>query len=487
MANKKNDDVKNAKEGCLALIALSVLILLATVFSMLLQLVPLVIPVVFLILFIVNWYRYKNEDKPHLRNGFWLSEDDMNNYSFVSALIERAKSNRSDVQAAVRNEGIRINKDGRISAKSYRGQNLRNTLESANATIDEYFPVKSHLEGLPQKRWKAARKHYSKYKGFRLAVIVWALFMLFTTSDTFSGFGQYVKGIGDTGRTGMSMVVDLWDDTASDSLAKDSIAATKPDKQQESPAKEEKEEETGDGGLTDNFQTEFAVSLWRALFLMIVIYFVTRFIMMFVFSFKYKKPPFVDMGNVFEYNVRYEDKPRKKAKNEQKSKSGNSTKEKAESAENTEEREETEKSIAQPSEPQSIEKPQRTKEREMFASWADQFKQDGYTVGGNWDNWDNSGDWKNLAISLTIGGIRVNGTIEYYTKGKQLYYGIQKADENDEVSQTLLNSDAFKGMMNELGMFVKNDEWWYCLKHVSFDDAFPQYKEFIDYVNKLDS
>lgn len=122
MGNKKNDDVKEAKKGCLVLIALSVLILLVTMMSMFLQLVPLVVPAVFLILFIVNWYHYRKEDRPHLRNGFWLSEDDMDRYSLVSTVLETEKNNRNAVQAAVKNEGIHINQNGRISARSYRGK-----------------------------------------------------------------------------------------------------------------------------------------------------------------------------------------------------------------------------------------------------------------------------------------------------------------------------------------------------------------------------
>lgn len=477
MGNKKNDDVKEAKKGCLVLIALSVLILLVTMMSMFLQLVPLVVPAVFLILLIVNWYHYRKEDRPHLRNGFWLSEDDMDRYSLVSTVLETEKNNRNAVQAAVKNEGIHINQNGRISARSYRGKNLRNTLENANATIDEYLPVKIYLEGLPQERWKSARKHYSKYKGFLLAVIVWVFFMLFTTSDTINGFKQYVKGVGSTGGAGVSMVVDLWDDLLSNSTEDSTVA--KSENQQKATTEEDKnkKEESGMGALVDNFGTEFAGSLWKALILMVVVYFVMRFIIMFVFSSKYKKPPFVDMTNVFEYNVCYVDKPRRR----QRKSSRQRVTEEDDNVENTE------TPITQLSDLRHIETPQRTEENEVFALWADRLKQNGYAVGGNWVDWNNSGDWKNLTVPLTVAGIRVHGTIEYYVKGKQLYYGIQKADENDKVSQTLLNSDAFKTMMNDFGMSVKNNEWWYCLKHVSFEDAFSQYKNFIDIINKLSS
>ena len=124
-------------------------------------------------------------------------------------------------------------------------------------------------------------------------------------------------------------------------------------------------------------------------------------------------------------------------------------------------------------------RPHLSRQQEAFNSWAAALKDKGYDVSGNWDNWENAGDWKNLGVVSRIENVPVRLTIEYYAKRKQIYYGIAKVDEEDVVSQELLNSAAFQNIITENGLTVKNNEWWYCLKLSSFDRVFEEYCELL--------
>ena len=144
MANKKSD-AENAKNGCLALVGISILVLLFTVLSMMIQLIPIITPALFIILLFTNWYKYRFVYKPLRINGFWLSKNEKNKFMSVADYICTAQRNKDYVHAAVQNEGIRINQDGRISAKSYRGKDLRNVLDNAYSTINEHIPTYRYL------------------------------------------------------------------------------------------------------------------------------------------------------------------------------------------------------------------------------------------------------------------------------------------------------------------------------------------------------
>lgn len=126
-----------------------------------------------------------------------------------------------------------------------------------------------------------------------------------------------------------------------------------------------------------------------------------------------------------------------------------------------------------------IMRPCLSEQQEAFDSWAAALKDKGYDVSGNWNNWDNAGDWKNLGIVSQIENVPVRFAIEYYVKKKQVYYGIAKVDGEDEVSQELIHNPVFVKFMSDSGMQVKNNEWWYCLKLSSLDRVFSEYCELL--------
>ena len=465
------------------MVGISILVLLFTVLSMMIQLIPIITPALFIILLFTNWYKYRFVYKPLRINGFWLSKNEKNKFMSVADYICTAQRNKDYVHAAVQNEGIRINQDGRISAKSYRGKDLRNVLDNANSTINEYIPTYRYLKHLPQNRWKATKRHFVRYKGFAYSIAIWAIFLLCSTGNITQGFKQYVSGIGETGKSGVSFVINMWKSALSSESSNDTITTTSklhPDNTETS---------TNTPNVIDNPTQDFAGALWESLFLLLATYVTAILIFTIYFRLRYKKPPLVEVDNVFTYNVRYEKKPRSKSSPKQPKENSNKPTEKTTTLEAQQDSTPTSDGLQTTNanvlaDQQSDMKLHHSKEEEQYNLWAKRLQEDGYTVLGNWENWDNVGEWKNLNIIVTIEGVEVSATIEYYTKGKQLYYGIRKSKETDQVSQTLLNSETFNKLITEFDMSVKNNEWWYCSKSVAFENAYGQYHNFINAITQ---
>ena len=126
-----------------------------------------------------------------------------------------------------------------------------------------------------------------------------------------------------------------------------------------------------------------------------------------------------------------------------------------------------------------------SEQQEAFNSWAVALSDKGYDILGNWDNWDNAGEWKNLGVISQIENVPVRLAIEYYTKRKQVYYGIAKVDDEDKVSQELMNSETFQNIITENGLTVKNNEWWYCQRFSSLDCVFEEFCKLLASVERL--
>lgn len=126
---------------------------------------------------------------------------------------------------------------------------------------------------------------------------------------------------------------------------------------------------------------------------------------------------------------------------------------------------------------------QRSKEESLFISWANNLKNENYNVIGNWENWEDSGLWKNLAVVSSINGVDIRIIVEYYVKSNKIYFGIAKLNDEEKVSQELLNSKIFQNIITENGLTIKNNEWWYCLKFSTFDKVFQEYRHLIKVIN----
>ncbi len=453
----KSKESQNAWQSFLALVAIGVLVILFTIIIILIKLIPVVFPALALILFFVYVY-YTKQEKTDREMGFWLYSSEKEKFKTLYFTLSQAYRKRKEVDDAVVREGHHINKNGRISAKSYRGSDLQGALDEANATISEYEPLYSALENQPVHRWKKCKKHYSRKLGFGFATLFWIIFLLFSADNLGQNFSQYFAEIRGVGSSGFSTVGELWGlkdrDTTSIANLDDSVISV-----EVSADNVEVSAESVEG------KQSFSSLLWENLFWSLVAYFIFWLIGVIIFYARYKKPPIVSINNVDTYVA-----PQREREKESKPVGHNTA------LSNT----------AKKQEPQRVNNSSDkdlsswSKEQKIFNAWAESLKREGYNPVGNWENWEEKNDWKNMAVELLIGEVVVNVTIEYYAAENQLYFGIQKHKEGDRVLQSVLNNETLKKIARDFGLTMKNNEWWYYLKFVSFDQAYPEYKKFIE-------
>lgn len=450
----------------------------------------IIAPLVALVLFLVNLISYRKEDLPQRAYNFWLTDSERMYFKKVVMILSNAKQEVDDVEDTLSIKGISRNRDGQINRRSNDSKKLRARENDANDTIREYFPVFEELQYRPYRRWKKARKHYSNTLGFGCIIVILALLAgINALTKTFADNDERLSSVS-------SSVSEIVDSTEAIEL---------------SELTENTEEDSSGNAV---LLTLYGISIGgiRFLLLLTIIWFVPWVIGRIRFNRKNPEPPLVEVDNVDSYLKSFlafkeadEDlKLIKKATRKQKREDRRQAKEqkKAEKIRAAERRKEEvanakaaaevkvetlEKPAAEPSRSAPVapttDMPQRSREENLFISWADALRKGGYEVSGNWDNWKNAGQWKNMAVVSSISDKRLRITVEYDTKSRKIYYGIAKLDGEDTVSQELLNSEKFMQIMSEGGLSVKNNEWWYCMKFSSFDNVFQEYRHLIDTVN----
>lgn len=160
----------------------SVVLLLAVVVLLLFGLLAVVLaasPLIFLVLYLINQIAYLSSDKRRKRDFFWLTYDERELFKSSWEDFSAALRTKKYVEAAVEREGIRLNQNGQISVRSYRGQDLKAQLDNANYVIGQTAPVIEALENRPQKQRKKGRKHYSSAWGFGLSLLVFLGFVCY--------------------------------------------------------------------------------------------------------------------------------------------------------------------------------------------------------------------------------------------------------------------------------------------------------------------
>lgn len=307
MANKKKDDgTENIKNTCGCVLALSVIIIVGTIISIIFQLVAVVIPAIVLIVFLVNWYKYKHEDKFRRMLRFKFTEDDRDQFKQLYNNICWAKDKKQRVADEVNRKGIHINQNGRISARSYYGQELQGALDNANNLLDESLPQYNYMSKLPRKWWKTSRNHFTKAIGWGMAIFVWAVYMLAASESIGRDFSNYFSNIGDTASGGFGMVANLW----STIIFGNEPDSTKVEAIKISPS----DNDTSDNGTDATPPTEtkntgeyyFPYVLWTAFFLMLVTFPVAWIVGIIIFVIKYRRPPELTINNVDDYCVQSE-------------------------------------------------------------------------------------------------------------------------------------------------------------------------------------
>ena len=288
MADKKEPSIKETI-GCL--LAFTIIFAILVVFTVIVQSIPVLLPPIFLIAFVVNYTSWRKTDRfVAKRLKFWLTDTEKRQYIELSNSIVYYHNKKKNAQNAAVNEGIRVNQNGRLSAKSYRGQDLQGAIDESEAFLNEKIPVLDEFQKRPRMRWKTARKHFSKSIGFGMAIIVWLVFFFVNADNIVDNYSKYVYNIGDTAQSGFSIIGDLW----MDAIHSDSTNISKNIDYKNLNINKNDEVQKDS---YDEFLTVFIIA---TLFL-IVAYFIALIIGIIVFRLKYRKPPLVNAGNVISY------------------------------------------------------------------------------------------------------------------------------------------------------------------------------------------
>lgn len=465
------------------------IIIIMGVIFLVLALATLLAPIVVLILFLINWISYLVQDRKRRATNFWLSESEQEEYKKTAYLLARAENEKRTVQDSVTIHGISRNQDGQISQRSYVGKGLRERENTANSLINEYTPVYSELRFKPYTRWKKARSHYSKAFGYGFIIFVIAAM-----------FG--IVQLGDViGNKPLDLI-----------FKSETVDSTKVVKQQKVPEqgiKTKKSKYQTDDSSEMNGLEIYGVSIGIMsgfLATLAIIWIIGWLIGRIRFGLKNPEPPLVSIDNVDTHIYEFKKKMTKKETERQQRKEKlikkKEQKRVAKKQAKDEKKRLAEKKLKETDNPQNITKKtsdipltrtetatyeakennehQRSKEENMFIFWANSLKNEGYNVIGNWENWYSSGQWKNIAIVSSINGINIRITIEYYEKSNRIYFGIAKLNDEEKVSQELLNSKTFQNIITENELTIKNNEWWYCLKFSTFDKVFQEYQHLIE-------
>ena len=484
--------------GCIIIVIVLAIIWLAFAFA------TVILPIVVLTLFLVNWIRYMVQDRKRRATNFWLSAQEQEQFEKAANMIAYAEDEREKVQNLVTVRGISRNQDGQISQRSYEGKDLRGRENTANSLIDKYTPIYSELQSRPYNRWRKARSHYAKAFGFGVIILVVAA--LFGISE--------LRDVSENKSSDSTLVSETGDSTK--------IVSSEVTEQNEKVELSEQTAKSTDDS-TENSNLESFIKALLSLFGMsigimagllaavAILWLIGWLIGRIRFGLKNPEPPLVSMNNVDTYVEKYMEKlVQKEAERKQREENLRQKREQKRIAKeqaktekirvaekNTEETEtqkvEDKKPDVQTPEPETLviepnpvtnEVSQRSKEENMFMSWADTLRESGYDIIGNWENWANAGQWKNLAVVSSINDVPVRIIIEYYAKSRKIYFGIAKFSDKDKLSQELLDSDAFQKIISDCGLTVKSTGWWYCMKYSSFDNIFQEYQQLIEKIIK---
>lgn len=294
MAKKQNNDLKTglAVYGCVFICGIIMVIgvLLKTAFVVVLKALPLIVPIVFLFCCMYNIFKYNREDKKHIKSGFQLTEYEKSRLSEVKYNLSWAYDKKEECKGIIQNEGLRFRKDGRLSQKNYRAQDVQGALDNADKIISDNYPVYEMLCGLPNERYKSARKHFSKYTGFAFAFVLW-LGMLFSYDNPNSAgivaeVKNYVANIKKTAKDGKDVAFSIFKNNEKAKDDKDSANVGMQSEQIDNNIAEEQDKET-DENITDiSFADHFVKIFW----VLVISYIVVRLLAMAYFMIKIKKP-----------------------------------------------------------------------------------------------------------------------------------------------------------------------------------------------------
>ena len=179
MATQEKNKKRNEKiNGCiLVVLVIAALIIIGV------QMIPLIAPFVVAISALVCFIKYMWKDRPHVRANFELSKSELQSFAESKEKCNWALGKINELEKTIANEGLQHNKDGRLSQRSYRGKDVQRALDHANSVYSNERPMCEYYAALPMKRYKEARKHFSRYLGGFLSFVVWGSLVLMAQPD----------------------------------------------------------------------------------------------------------------------------------------------------------------------------------------------------------------------------------------------------------------------------------------------------------------
>lgn len=269
MAKKKNEDTKNV--GC-ALIAIALTI--GAIFLVIgVQIIPLIAGPIFAICAIVYFFRYMSKDRPFVKNNFALTSTETSLLSETTEKYKWALNKKIELNRIIEDEGLRVNANGRLSQRSYRGQDVQGAMDNANGIISEEKPIYDYLVALPEDRYKKASKHFSRYWGFFLSFSLWAIVLSTQPRTEMLNHHSYQTS------EAVSSIMDIW--TSDNNEGNEATSSnTKIEKKKDSKNKESHRSAPPKPNIT----------VWDAFFILCFAYLVVFIIAKIYFSLKHKKP-----------------------------------------------------------------------------------------------------------------------------------------------------------------------------------------------------
>lgn len=172
---KKKEKQELDPLGLLMYAVKAICVILIFVAKVILHLVPIFVPCYIVITGIIAWIKYKKKDLLHIKRKFQFDENETLQLYGYHQKLETAINKKKEINRIIEEEHLHINKDGRISSRSYRGADVQGALDAANETIAEVQPKADYLLSLPMQRYKNARKDYLRFKGFIFSFIAWPI------------------------------------------------------------------------------------------------------------------------------------------------------------------------------------------------------------------------------------------------------------------------------------------------------------------------
>lgn len=118
---------------------------------------------------------FLRDDRHWMRRKFELTSHQSEIMQSAKKIMVRAKNRLDECNEIIENEGLRKNADGRLSQRSYRGKEIQEEMDHAQALLEENMEIYEYYRILPIDSYKMARRHASRVWASLFATLLCAL------------------------------------------------------------------------------------------------------------------------------------------------------------------------------------------------------------------------------------------------------------------------------------------------------------------------